>query len=636
MEKRQLRNSEVKSSEWIKCQSKKRPGKYYMFNKTTGETKWCSELIDGDATTNANEKPLSPQKCTTKMLRTPAQDRLKRLQQNLKKGRKEMVSQKQNKSQRGRSQDKDVAIKEGIENNVPQETDMKKSRNSKSKSLKADNNIELRKDSQPSTSKGALLGKVEKDKSLKISTPNKSIQISPKNERKRRAWSNAILASETVTTSPKRVKQEETHKDKSEDVKNKPNTSQRTTASLSIGSSIVSKIKAICKSTFNKYCNTKTALSQKPLEVCVDKNNLKICRKETHIRPKVHLALRNNATEIEGDGENDVSNKRKAASTAPMAIVMKGTATPNNGSPSVDFKAVALTASPSQIFGTPNNLLVPAYERGSANTRLERLRNSLRQQELPNNNELNTPTRICASACSSALAVVLRDSAMASGTNCSVDEPMDWMPIEEMKPDIIEISSNESSNAEPSVRSQASDTMGEYYGVVNENLLRYAVEQKLDATTANRKWLNGFYYFVLDTNVLLQHLTFIEELSHMKLCETRGTVLFIPYCVLQELDKLKQFAVGDGTKVLAVRAIKYLNAKFEAKIKHIQAQSALSELDHLVEVNSPDDRIINCCLQAKQHVDHVILLTEDINLRNKAICNNILVSTKSDLIAKHA
>lgn len=54
--------------------------------------------------------------------------------------------------------------------------------------------------------------------------------------------------------------------------------------------------------------------------------------------------------------------------------------------------------------------------------------------------------------------------------------------------------------------------------------------------------------------------------------DTGGTILYIPYCVLQELDKLKQFAVGDGTKVLAVRAIKYLNSKFEAKNKHIQGK----------------------------------------------------------------
>lgn len=54
--------------------------------------------------------------------------------------------------------------------------------------------------------------------------------------------------------------------------------------------------------------------------------------------------------------------------------------------------------------------------------------------------------------------------------------------------------------------------------------------------------------------------------------DTGGTILYIPYSVLQELDKLKQFAVGDGTKVLAVRAIKYLNSKFEAKNKHLQGK----------------------------------------------------------------
>lgn len=39
-------------------------------------------------------------------------------------------------------------------------------------------------------------------------------------------------------------------------------------------------------------------------------------------------------------------------------------------------------------------------------------------------------------------------------------------------------------------------------------------------------------------------------------------------------------------------------------------------------------------MQAKEHIPNLLLLTEDVNLRNKAICNNILVSTKSDLVAK--
>lgn len=88
---------------------------------------------------------------------------------------------------------------------------------------------------------------------------------------------------------------------------------------------------------------------------------------------------------------------------------------------------------------------------------------------------------------------------------------MDWMPIEEIKTETIELSSNESSN-------QHAETMGEYYGTVNENLLRCAVEHKFGAASTIGRWLNDYYYFVLDTNVLLQHLAFLEELCHMTLC----------------------------------------------------------------------------------------------------------------------
>lgn len=123
--------------------------------------------------------------------------------------------------------------------------------------------------------------------------------------------------------------------------------------------------------------------------------------------------------------------------------------------------------------------------------------------------------------------------------------------------------------------------------------------------------------------------------SHLKI-DTEGTVLFIPYCVLQELDRLKQRSGSqEGVKTLAIRAIKYLNEKFESKSPHLQAQNAIDERRHLIDVSSPDDSIINTCLQVKKHIKNVLFLTEDINLRNKSICNNILVSTKSDLLTKH-
>ncbi|XP_069966727.1 uncharacterized protein Swt1 [Bactrocera oleae] len=641
MEKRQLRNSTSKTDEWIKCQSKQRPGQYYMFNKGTGETKWCGEFKDDLPVnkSNDNKKPATlPKNISTKSIRTPAQDRLKRLQHDLKKDHKEKLTQKQtNSTRRQRSQEQVVAISKENENGATKDTNNSKNKNTKTKSTTVITPIDSRKDCQPSTSKNALLANKETDKRTTANNSSqkntKSKQKSPKNQTKKRTSADATV--ETTQKRQKRPNQELPFKEKdpanTDDTKIEATSHQQTAAVSGIGSGIVNKIKAICKSTFNSYCNAKNALSQKPLKPCIKQNNFKIPKKPSGAQHSTNLSVQTrepeNRTAYEDGSESDMSNHSNDISTTPMTIVMKGTAMPSNGDATVDFKAIALTTMPSQLYGASQNRALP-YPHGSANTRLERLRNSLNQQAFANGQNLSTPTRLCASACSSALACVLRDTAMAEENTANVDEPMDWMPIEEIKTETIELSSNESSN-------QHAETMGEYYGTVNENLLRCAVEHKFGAASTIGRWLNDYYYFVLDTNVLLQHLAFLEELCHMTLCDTGGTILYIPYSVLQELDKLKQFAVGDGTKVLAVRAIKYLNSKFEAKNKHLQAQSALSELEHLVEITSPDDRIINCCLQVKQQIDHIILLTEDINLRNKAICNNILVSTKSDLVAKH-
>lgn len=60
--------------------------------------------------------------------------------------------------------------------------------------------------------------------------------------------------------------------------------------------------------------------------------------------------------------------------------------------------------------------------------------------------------------------------------------------------------------------------MGDIIDTVNENLLRFSAEKQKDSTNNNRKWQNEFYYFVVDTNVLLRDLTFVEDLTKMKLC----------------------------------------------------------------------------------------------------------------------
>ncbi|KAH8281336.1 hypothetical protein KR018_010089 [Drosophila ironensis] len=142
-------------------------------------------------------------------------------------------------------------------------------------------------------------------------------------------------------------------------------------------------------------------------------------------------------------------------------------------------------------------------------------------------------------------------------------------------------------------------------------------------------------YFVLDTNVLMDNISFLDDLVKAVVPGIEGSMLYIPYIVIKELDKLKLKGCDNGTKSSrAIRAIHYLNDKFDRSLD-IQAQSAYSEAEHLIEINCPDDSIVNCCLQLKQKVMRMVLLTNDANLRLKAKANSIEVATRSQLLAKY-
>lgn len=74
-------------------------------------------------------------------------------------------------------------------------------------------------------------------------------------------------------------------------------------------------------------------------------------------------------------------------------------------------------------------------------------------------------------------------------------------------------------------------------------------------------------YFVLDTNVLMDNLKFVESLVQVVLPGTVGSMLYIPYIVIKELDKLKAKSSEENSKrLLAVRAIRYLNTQFDESL----------------------------------------------------------------------
>lgn len=105
--------------------------------------------------------------------------------------------------------------------------------------------------------------------------------------------------------------------------------------------------------------------------------------------------------------------------------------------------------------------------------------------------------------------------------------------------------------------------------------------------------------------------------------------IIIPYIVLKELDKLKISIVND-TAVLAQRAIAFIFEQLKMMPDKIRGQSAIENEHKLVDIQNSNDDIINCCLQFKHSFGNVMLLTNDINLMNKAICSQIDTFSKSE------
>ncbi|XP_030566348.1 transcriptional protein SWT1-like [Drosophila novamexicana] len=158
-------------------------------------------------------------------------------------------------------------------------------------------------------------------------------------------------------------------------------------------------------------------------------------------------------------------------------------------------------------------------------------------------------------------------------------------------------------------------------GDINEASSRIAEKKENKQQTS--KYQLDHMYFVLDTNVLMDSLKLLEDVANLRLVGTSGSMLYVPYIVIKELDVLK---CRQTTSFAARRAIEYLNDKFDDREK-IEAQSALEDAQQLIDIDSADDNIINCCLQLKAELQHMMLLTNDNNLRLKAVASSIRVST---------
>lgn len=136
-------------------------------------------------------------------------------------------------------------------------------------------------------------------------------------------------------------------------------------------------------------------------------------------------------------------------------------------------------------------------------------------------------------------------------------------------------------------------------------------------------------YYVVDTNVLLRDLKFLEKLKTVEI-DGKPVIIVIPYVVLQELDGLKKsMSVGNASK----KAICWCNRYFENNDTQVVGQNYDDYL-RTVSQNSrrnADDLIRDWCLLMKKQNLDARLLTNDINLRNKAIVSSISATSVEKL-----
>lgn len=129
----------------------------------------------------------------------------------------------------------------------------------------------------------------------------------------------------------------------------------------------------------------------------------------------------------------------------------------------------------------PSPKLSPISKNGAANSRLKELQKSLEKQQsiLPSDDLMQPPTQ------------------NSSLNNCS--EEMDWEPSDFSSSCVSEITENNNDKG----------TMSEYYEGVDENSFKISSRNNF----FEKSYSSMDFHFVVDTNVLLNNLTFIKDLS---------------------------------------------------------------------------------------------------------------------------
>ncbi|XP_065092436.1 transcriptional protein SWT1 [Ochlerotatus camptorhynchus] len=563
---------------WTKIASKKHPGKYYYFNVTTKESLWehpgKTKALDAEKNiirnVKASKEKSSPKSEKVIQLKN---DTVQFKKKNLAKNRLEKL-QKQLEVERKQDAGKKKVELEKVEKEAKTPETPKKKSPVKSSHVKE---TETEK-TTPSRQKRKLVG--SDNLSGSPSSRSKTSKLSPK--------SKVISKKVSPKVEQKKLSNAENTKKKGQE---EPGASKilksfkipKKTKLESVSSSIFVDIQKLTEAKPVDSQSPKTdSIRSLPLKDPVPKERKKVPEAVAKSSPKVSYAQKL----LE-------AIERPQASPSPRTV---------------SGKAPAFTSTPKVQTLIRAEVDSPSFVKSPANERLVGIREKLAQEVALESTLLDEDAEM--TDLSDALPQEQHSSVMA--------EAMDWEDIPE------DVALRE---------------------VVAVRQLPISKESVLDATIPGygtqlfeQGHFQRYVLLVMDTNVFLSHLKGVERLLEKGFPHIGQPILIVPYIVLQELDRIKHREQGTPLSQAAARSIRFLNDHLKRRDPRVIGQSSMEAAKQLIPVENADDNIMNCCLQVRLIIAGIatdlMLLSNDVNLRNKALVNGIQAFGYGELMAE--
>ncbi|XP_077562344.1 uncharacterized protein LOC144178386 isoform X4 [Haemaphysalis longicornis] len=142
-------------------------------------------------------------------------------------------------------------------------------------------------------------------------------------------------------------------------------------------------------------------------------------------------------------------------------------------------------------------------------------------------------------------------------------------------------------------------------------------------------------FVITDTNIFLNNLNLVKRLTALDSGPPDVRVC-IPWMAIQELDHIKNCKRGSVTRS-AVAAIAFINEALVTKNPKFRGQTIAEARtkDGCVpqDLHNNDDHFIHCCVVVMNTGNRVLLLSNDVNLRNKGLINNVQSFSAAELEA---